>query len=621
MERPPTQLRNQIKKTLSKIKYLPEILAAAGIGIYLAQAIIYAMHQLPNLDEGAYLFKGYQFATGNYQPFQPYGFWTNKMYLSFLIWGWIQEVFSPGLLAPRLFACLLGGISLLGTWIVTRRLGGRWIASLAVLAMALNPGLISIYSLANSQVLVICVLTWVFVLTLGASRPAWQVILGAILSAVLVFIRENMVFVVPLLLAYIFWHHGKKTGFLSLGGAFLILIIGHLIYWPEIFYLWVRQIPLLSAIFNGNSASTSNPSSDPAANLIRVHSLAVALRHYFVPLLCLLAVTVFWPRKKDWKSPGQLKASWFLLVTYLILLVSHLWASIGNDYCIYCSTTYLAFFSNLGLILFAACYDSLNQQPHKIPGLLTIVVIPGLISAVWYSWFERIGTGLINIYVPRVREGKIQPGSVHLWAFLKNKFNLDLEVSRQLIPALLGLVAGILLLAVLYYIYRRFLRNKQGFIYFYISTMIVCGIICSPLIASLEKDNYCVINVPKKYEAFGKQLDEVIPAGSKIYLDGRLAAIPLLYLSDVTFYPPQINGENSFKPGANSDELLKIGLWNEELANIWRKDADYFIIEADRIKYWRDLREKLNLVEITSISNSTACPSLSDLYILRSEGK
>lgn len=610
-------MRKQIKETLSRIKYLPEILAVAGICIYLAQTIIYALHQLPNLDEGAYLFKGYQFATGNYQPFQPYGFWTNKMYLSFLVWGWIQELFSPGLLAPRLFASLFGVISLLGTWIVTRRMGGHWIAALAVLALALNPGLISIYSLANSQVLVICLLTWILVLTLGANHPAWQVILGGILSAVLVFFRENMVFVVPLLLAYIFWQHGKKTGLLSLGGALLTLVIGHVIYWPEITYLWIRQIPILNVF----STTTSNTSSDPAANLIRVHSLAVALRHYFVPLLCLFAVLIFWPRKKDWKSRAQLKAGWFLLVTYLILLASHLWASVGNDYCVYCSTTYLAFFSNLGLILFAVCYDSLNRKPLWIQRLITIFTIPILIAAIWYSWFERIGIDLINLYVPRVREGRIQSGTVHLWTFLKNKLNVDPEVSRQLIPAIFGLIAGILLLAILYCLYRFCTKGKHGFAFSYMSAMIICGILCSPLTASLEKDNFCTNNVPKMYEEFSQQLDEEIPAGSKIYLDGRLSVIPLLYLSDVAFYPPQINGEFSIKSDTNSDELLKKGLWNEELANTWRKEADYFIIEADAMKYWRDLREKLNLVEVMDMANSASCPSSSDLYILRSEGE
>lgn len=617
MERSPTQLRKQMKETLNRIKYLPEILAIAGICIYFAQAIIYALHQLPNLDEGAYLFKGYQFATGNYQPFQPYGFWTNKMYLSFLIWGWIQELFSPGLLAPRLFASLFGVVSLLGTWIVTRRMGSRWIAALAVLTLALNPSLISIYSLANSQVLVICLLTWILVLTLGANRPVWQVILGGILSAVLVFFRENMVFVVPLLLAYIFWQHGRKTGFLSLGAAILTLIIGHVIYWPEITYLWVRQIPIL----NGFSTANSNPSFDPTANLIRVHSLAVALRHYFVPLLCLFAVLVFWPRKKDWKSRDQFKAGWFLLATYLILLASHLWASVGNDYCVYCSTTYLAFFSNLGLILFAVCYDSLNRRPLWIQRLIPMVAIPILVSAVWYSWFERIGIDLINLYVPRVRGGRIQPGTVHLWDFLENKFHLDYGVARQLIPACFGLMAGILLLVILYLIYRLCNKGKHGFAFFYISAMIICGILCSPLTASLEKENYCTINVPNMYEEIGELLDEEIPAGSRIYLDGRLAAIPLLYLSDVEFYPPQINGDFSLKSDTNSDEILKKGLWNADLANTWRKEADYFIIEADRIQYWQDLREKLNLVEVSSISKSSSCPSSSQLYLLRSTGE
>jgi len=610
-----------LKQTPSKIKYLPEILAAAGMGIYLAQTIIYALHQLPNLDEGAYLFKGYQFATGNYQPFQPYGFWTNKMYLSFLIWGWIQELFSPGLLAPRLFASLFGVISLLGTWIVTRRLGGRWIAALAVAAMALNPTLISIYSLANSQVLVICLLTWVLVLTLGANRPAWQVILGGILSAILVFFRENMIFVVPLLLAYIFWQHGKKTGFLSLGAVFLILVVGHLIYWPEITYLWIRQIPLLSSIFDGNSTTSGNPISDPLANLTRIHSLATALRNYFVPLLCLLAVIVFWPRKKDWKSPGQLKASWFLLVTYLILLASHLWASVGNDYCVYCSTTYLAFFSNLGLILFAACYDALNRQPHWTQKLISIVTIPILVSAIWYSWFERIGIDLINLNIPRLKGGRILPGNIPLWDFLEYKFHLEYGISRQLIPACFGFMSGILMLALLYLIYRLSFKDKHRFALFYICSMIICGILCSPLTASKQNENYCTTNLPKMYQELGKQLDEVIPAGSKIYLDSRQGTILLLYLSDVTFYPPQINGKFSLKTDRNSDKLLKKGLWNEELANIWRKEADYFIIEADSLQYWQDLRKELNLVEVSIVSNSSSCPSSRQFYLFQPTGE
>ena len=115
-------------KWLASIQ-IPELLALLGVILYLIQAIVYAHIRLPNLDEGSYLYKGYLLAKGVYQPFQPYGLWINKMYLSFFIWGWVQSVFAPGLLAPRYVAVFLSVLSLVGLWIVSCRLGNRWLAS------------------------------------------------------------------------------------------------------------------------------------------------------------------------------------------------------------------------------------------------------------------------------------------------------------------------------------------------------------------------------------------------------------------------------------------------------------------------------------------------------------
>jgi 4-amino-4-deoxy-L-arabinose transferase-like glycosyltransferase len=56
----------------------------------------------------------------------------NKMYLSFFLWGWIQVLFGAGLQAPRLFAALFSVLSVVGIWIVARRLSNRWLAALAV---------------------------------------------------------------------------------------------------------------------------------------------------------------------------------------------------------------------------------------------------------------------------------------------------------------------------------------------------------------------------------------------------------------------------------------------------------------------------------------------------------
>ena len=127
--------------SLRERPWLAEILAGLAGVTYIVQAFIYAHTQFSVLDEGAYLVKGYLFATGQYTPFQDYGPWTNHMPLSFLIPGWVQAIFEPGLRTGRYFSIFLGIVLLLGLWWVTRRLGGRWWAAGAVWAIALNPAL------------------------------------------------------------------------------------------------------------------------------------------------------------------------------------------------------------------------------------------------------------------------------------------------------------------------------------------------------------------------------------------------------------------------------------------------------------------------------------------------
>ena len=151
------------------------IASAVGLAAYLAISLIFSQIRFPNLDEGAYLYKGLQFAEGNYRPFQAYGFWTNKMYLPFYFYGWIQLLFKPGLLAPRLLAVVLGTMSVAGLWIVIRRISNDYFAAIAVWAMALNATMVSIYSIGNSQVVVICELIWIMVLVLGENRKLWQI--------------------------------------------------------------------------------------------------------------------------------------------------------------------------------------------------------------------------------------------------------------------------------------------------------------------------------------------------------------------------------------------------------------------------------------------------------------
>src|SRR5512136_1033496 len=98
--------------------------ALLGMAVYLVFSIHFANTQRSTIDEGLYLYKGYLFAKGIYHPFQDYGPRAEYSPLSYLIQGYIQLWFGPGLRTGRIFAIIVGILALLGLWAAARRLAG-----------------------------------------------------------------------------------------------------------------------------------------------------------------------------------------------------------------------------------------------------------------------------------------------------------------------------------------------------------------------------------------------------------------------------------------------------------------------------------------------------------------
>src|SRR5512145_1541700 len=99
-------------RKIAYLPWLPILLTVAGFIVYLLQAIDIARTKTSFLDEGLYVYKGWLFATGQYVPFQDYGVWTNHAILSFLIPGYIQKWFGPGLDTGRYFMIFLSTLTL-----------------------------------------------------------------------------------------------------------------------------------------------------------------------------------------------------------------------------------------------------------------------------------------------------------------------------------------------------------------------------------------------------------------------------------------------------------------------------------------------------------------------------
>ena len=198
-----TLLRN-VALSLRQKPLFADVLALIGFGLYAILMWGFVHSQYSVLDEGLYLYKGLLLASGQYVPFQDNGLWMNQMPLSYLIPGWIQIIFGPGLVTGRMFAFTLSLFAVLGLYLTSRRLGGSWVAVLVVWALALNPAAMRMTAMAASQGLVAALLAWTMFLTLGRDRANWQLFLGGLLAGVTVMVRINLILLLPLLVLYVF---------------------------------------------------------------------------------------------------------------------------------------------------------------------------------------------------------------------------------------------------------------------------------------------------------------------------------------------------------------------------------------------------------------------------------
>ena len=601
----------------------PELLALLGAILYLIQAIVYLHHRLPNLDEGSYLYKGYLLAKGVYQPFQPYGFWINKMYLSFFVWGWVQALFGPGLLAPRYVAVFLSLFSLLGLWIVSRRLGNRWLAAAAVWVLALNPTLISLYSTARSEVVIICLLTWMLVFAIGAQRPVWQIVASAFLAGIMVLTRENMVFMLPLFILYLFWQHGRKKGFLALGSVIVVLFVGHIIYWPGIMYLWERWLPTSLLGLLGPAASpdvgiSALSTGEPFSLISRLHSLSQAIRIHYFPFIGSIIVLILWPKREAWKTPAHFRAAVFLAFLFFVLLISHAWASLGDNYCIYCFTDYFAFWGNVGLLLIIVTIGAWNKTPALLSKLTIITTLLVVTTAIGFALFEKIGSSLLKIPIPRFRNGRLLSGWATLWDLLSNKFNVIYDDARAYAPVVVGLIVGIVLIIIAITIYRRHpYRKSMYFSSFLAYGFMSLGLVLLPLLTWTYDENICQADVISTYEKIGAQLASIAPPGTRIYMDGSLASVPLLYTHGAVILLPQLNDNYSLRLGGNADQILRNGFWNEQIGLQWRDTADVFVIGADRMQKWRDYLNPHQFNQIQTTSALTSCKTDGSILLFK----
>ncbi len=592
-----------------------DAVALLGLVIYLAEAILFAHTTVSNLDEAGYLLKGTLFVGGGYRPFDP-GIWTNKAPLAFLIPGFVQSVFGAGLRTGRYLAIFFGVLAVIGTWVASRRLGGKWLAAGAVFVLAFSPAVVKMYSNGATQSTVACLLAWSLVLSLGENRSGWQLALAGILTGLMIMVRQNMLPVLPLLALYAFWQHGRKAIWLALSGALVVAYI-HFLYWPDILQLWtwVPLVPIPAQVTYGGGGSPSYvPEVD---NLSRALAFFQTFRLHFTVLVGSVITFLLWPRLKNWKSRADFRASIFLLALFWGLIAMHSIASVGGDYCVFCLSPYVAFFNIAGILLLVISIKSWNwQTPGWVPVLMVAVFLV-ICTGMGLSAFEEIGPSLLRLPAPRMREMRILPGLVTVEDILLNRFDLKLNAAKKIVSTAFGFMTGGLVTLLVYMWSRRSRPGLLSFGSYYASAILLLGLIVSPVLNGQAGLPDCRTDVIEANEQIGAYLSSIIPDGSVVYWDGGLSAAPLLYLPRVKMFPAQINSGYSFINGGDPAALNKFGFWNAELDTSWKTTAQFFLIEEDRYPRWQIFFNPSQFDEYPPTPVGTSCVEHTRLRIFR----
>lgn len=593
-----------LRNRMGSASWLPELIAFLGAAAYAVQTLIYTFTQDSILDEGAYLLKGYLYLTGQYTVFQENGPWSNHTPLAFLIPGLVQLLFGPGLRAARYFAVLVSLLMLAGTWLVTRRVGGRWWAAGAVLALAWNPAAVKMYSVAVSQGLIACMFVWSLYFVLGEKRALWQISLGAALAGAMWMTRINLAPVLPLLVLYAFWQHGLKAGLTAALSGGLVVFAGHAAYWPNILRLWAYWLPeSLTPFLNAYRLTAADGLRfwDPDLDFARrAASFFHSFRFQFIPMLGLLGAWLLWPKRASWRRESDFRSAVYLSSLFAALWLAHLWATMFNDYCVYCLAGYVAFFSTAGLLVLILSFSVWRTRHSLFAQLTAAVLILVLSTGIGFSAFEEIGGGLARLQISRLFLGMpaLWNQSAALGEVVVNKFHLDQGQLVRVLSTAFGVAAGLTVLALALLAARldtrRSGQRSRSVSYWAVVLFLAVGAVFTPsqALGGGYHTYDCGIDVISATETVGEHLAEKIPPGSLVYWRGRLSAAPLLYLPGIKIFPAQINGDYTIFFGGDPKRLVRFGFWNDELARQWAGEADFILVARHYYAGW--LRELVN---------------------------
>jgi hypothetical protein len=298
------------------------------------------------------------------------------------------------------------------------------------------------------------------------------------------------------------------------------------------------------------------------------------------------------------------------------MLIVHMLASFIGDWCVSCILLYTAYFDYLGLIVLVISFRFLQKDLPRWRQVLIHGGIAALVLGVGFTTYEDVSANFAKIFIEKFKDTR-------LWGLLTGLTNESaLLLFRRIFTFGVSLFA-IGLLAVAFWAAKKYVRDQQLLVrrgaYFTLVGILIAGFILSPTVILGKGNDFFDCGGSDVFESYaeaGQYLRSVIPAGSKVYWDGRIDAI-FLYLPGVEIYPPQLNQSHSFYYGGDPEILYRNSYWNEELAKQWLKEADFILLEkGEKLDFEIKIVESKDYIALTPTHKVEKCrwQSIIEIY-------
>jgi len=595
-------------------------------GFRVAESIWFTM------DEGSYLFKGYWFLTGQASPFEINGPITNKPPLAFLIPG-LSQIIQPGIGSGRALNVLLLAGSLIGIWLILHRQGHAWWGNLALFLVVINPAWVEYYTRVMTQTPTLFFLVWSLFWGLGKDRGMSSLILAAGLGVLMVFIRHNLAFYLPILWAYMIWEHGFKKANLAFLPAVLLFVALNVLYWPEIFnQLWAKSLPTQIADGIFALSGTKPPYNPPnvGAEPITYSALQIIQEFFGAARISLAAIWIAFcallliPGSHFERSESKQAVA--LSLIFWVQLLIHILVVLDKNVLLYSFPAYLLFWAPTIFLLLPVIAQrsvELGRGGRVWAQAILFLILSG---GVGLNLYRTISIPLMNFQIPRLRDWRILPGEVELWRVVVNKFGIEFRQQEYLLAWIIGILGGLVIIGLVWLLGKLAVGIKitaqSGAAHFWIFLMLITLLTPSPLLSGKSFDPLCDNNTLDAIARVGGEINAQVEPGALIFWGGHTHPTVgvLLYVEDVRVFPEQLNGQFYYNPGISLAESQASNEWSDAQAMEWLRVADYLIADPAHLGRWDGMLAGMPEVKVDQLTPTTPlepCDPESTLYIYR----